>query len=290
MTGASTTTIGKGETMTSTGMTGTVAGVPYLVVPPATGRADAPVVVAWHLQDAPRTEGAFAAAVPLAGFDAWRFYLGLPFSGSRALDPDEVMRRGYEDAVLNLHGPVNAQGADEFDAVLSALRVRFGLETGPLGLLGGSAGGGIALEVTARRDDVAAVVAVNPVVRLRAIVDMLGPRYGFVYPWGPESDAVADRVDYVARAEELAAPVRLIVGGSDDGPAVREPAAALAARMAAVGGTADLITIPDMAHALAAEPGVEPAPQNAHAAAVDAHAVAWFSAHLAARSPSPEPW
>jgi hypothetical protein len=37
----------------------------------------------WHLMDPPRTEAALAAALPLAGLEAWRTYLGLPLSGSR---------------------------------------------------------------------------------------------------------------------------------------------------------------------------------------------------------------
>jgi hypothetical protein len=61
---------------------GVAAGVPYVALPPAGGaRPDAPVVVAWHLLDAPRTEAAFAAAVPLTGLDAWKIYFGLPMSG-----------------------------------------------------------------------------------------------------------------------------------------------------------------------------------------------------------------
>lgn len=261
-------------------ITGTAAGVPFLAIPPETERSDAPVVVAWHLQDAPCTEAAFAAAVPLAGLDAWRFYLGLPFSGTRALDPDEVMRRGYEDAVLKLHDPVYAQGADESDAAISGLRDRFATGDGPLGLLGGSAGAGIALEVTTRRSDVAAIVAISPVVRLRAVVAALGRVFGVDYVWGPESDAVAARIDYVARAEELGStPLRLVVGSKDD-PEIREPAAELAEKRGAAGQEADLITIEGMPHALADGPGVEPAPQNAHAAQVDAHAVAWFRQYL----------
>jgi hypothetical protein len=40
-------------------------------------------VVVWHLMDPPWTEAAFAAALLLAGLEAWRTYLGLPLSGSR---------------------------------------------------------------------------------------------------------------------------------------------------------------------------------------------------------------
>jgi hypothetical protein len=42
--------------------TGTAAGVPFLASPPvARPRASAPVVLAWHLSDPPRSEAAFAA-------------------------------------------------------------------------------------------------------------------------------------------------------------------------------------------------------------------------------------
>ena len=42
----------------------------------------------------------------------------------------------------------------------------------------------------------------------------------------------------------------------------------------------DLVVVPGMGHALAEEPGVEPAPQTEHAAVVDRHAVDWLRAHL----------
>ena len=35
-----------------------------------------------------------------------------------------------------------------------------------------------------------------------------------------------------------------------------------------------------MAHALADEPGIEPAPQTSHAAVVDRYAVEWLRQHL----------
>ena len=52
-------------------------GVPYLAVPPRDPDR-APVVLAWHMMDPPRTEAAFGAALPLEGLNAWRIYLGLP--------------------------------------------------------------------------------------------------------------------------------------------------------------------------------------------------------------------
>ena len=55
-----------------------------------------------------------------------------------------------------------------------------------------------------------------------------------------------------------------------------EPAAALHAERPG----SRLETVPGMGHALAEEPGLEPAPQTAHAAAVDRIAAAWLGPHL----------
>jgi hypothetical protein len=163
-----------------TTVTGTAAGVPFLAVPPDGGPGLAPVVVAWHLMDPPRTEAAFAAALPLAGLDAWRIYLGLPMCGARlpAGGFEELMRLGYEDAVLNLQGPIAAE------------------------------------------DDPA----------------------GFLDPARQLTTALAGR---------YADPTRV-----------------------------DVVTVPGMGHALAEEPGIEPAPQTPHAALVDRFAVDWLATHL----------
>jgi hypothetical protein len=49
-------------------ITGTAAGVPFTALPPA-GATDsaAPLIVTWHMLDAPRTDAAFAAALPMSG-------------------------------------------------------------------------------------------------------------------------------------------------------------------------------------------------------------------------------
>jgi pimeloyl-ACP methyl ester carboxylesterase len=264
-------------------ITGTAAGVPFLAVPPAEVSAEqAPVVVGWHLLDAPRTEAALAAALPLRGLAAWRIYLGLPLCGSRmpAGGPDEIMRLGYEDAVLNLHGPVATRAAEEFPAALAELRARFGLAQRPMGVLGASAGAAVAQLVMAEGDvAIDAAVLVSPVVQLRAVVEAMERQYGVSYPWSARSEEVAGRLDFVARAAELGdAAVLLVVGEDDDVAGFREPAERL---HAAIGpARSELVMIPGMAHALAVEPGVEPAPQTPAAAAVDAHAVRWLRRHL----------
>lgn len=86
-------------------------------------------------------------------------------------------------------------------------------------------------------------------------------------------------MDFVARAEEIDWPATLLVVGADDDATVREPATQLRAAVARR-SAAELVVIAGMGHELAEEPGVEPAPQTAHAAEVDEHAVRWFGRHL----------
>lgn len=270
---------------------GEAAGVPFVVHPPATAPPEsAPVVVAWHMMDAPRTEAAFAAALPVNGLDAWRVYLGLPMSGSRLPEGgyDELMRLGYDDAVLNLQGPVTAQAVAEFPAALGDLRSRLGMGSGPVGVLGGSIGAAVAmLAVTDTDVAVSAAVLVSPLVQLRPTVEAAGRHFGVTYQWSEESLAVAARLDFVVRADEVARAgepaVLLAVGEDDDAEGIQRPAKefsdALAARYRN-GGSVDLVSVPGMAHALADEPGTEPAPQTQHAAEVDRHAVRWFRHYL----------
>jgi hypothetical protein len=260
--------------------TGTTAnGVPFLVVPAS--RPDAPVVVAWHLLDPPRTEAAMSAALPLAGLDAWKLYLGLPLSGSRtpAGGIDEIMRLGMEDAVMNLHWPIHEQGVAEFPAAFAELRERFGIaDDTPLGLLGGSAGSSIAAGVLAGGDFAAkAAVFVSPMLRLRSMVDVLSEFFGVDYQWTAESDRAADRMDFVARAPEVVASGAAIrvIAGADDSVGATVPAREFAAATGV-----DLQVIEGVAHPLAEEPGLEPAPQTAGAKQVDALAAEWFRSRL----------
>jgi hypothetical protein len=246
--------------------TGIAAGVPYVALPPASGSAT-DAVVAWHMLDAPRTEAAFAAALPLAELDAWRIHLGLPRTGARmpAGGMEEFMRLGAEDAVLNVYGPVFTQAADEFPAAWSALRERLGLDAIPSAVVGGSLGGAIAAEVLTR-SEIPRAALVNPVLQLAPLVAAIGAQYGIEYAWTEEASEIAARIDFVARAGELAGRDLLLVVGEDDDASITEPAAALA----------ELTVIPDLAHALAEEPGFEPAPQTPGAAAVDRVVTEWL--------------
>ena len=275
-------------------MSGVAAGVPFFAAAPE-GGADpaAPVVVAWHLMDPPRTEQAFAAALPLEGLDAWRIYLGLPMCGQRlpAGGPDELMRLGNEDAVRNLQGPIATQGAAEFPAALAALRDQLGLDRQPLALVGGSMGsavvGLVLTETMPAEESVAAVVLVSPIVQLRAAVDATGRRFGVTYPWAPDTIKIASRMDLIARADEIAGAgqpaVQLIVGAEDDQAGFLEPAQRLHTALTARydnPARIDLTVIPGMGHAIAEEPGIDPAPQIVAAQSVDQVACSWLQRHL----------
>jgi pimeloyl-ACP methyl ester carboxylesterase len=245
------------------------------------------VVLAWHLQDPPRSETAFAAAVPLAGLDAWRIYLGLPLNGSRLPDGgwEEIVRLGSEDAVRNVHDPVVHGAIEELEPAWAALRDQLRLDVeGPTGVMGGSIGAAIAQLVLAEHVlDVAAAVLISPVIQLRAAVETVGRSYGITYPWDDDTSAFAAELDFVARAAEVVArhprlATLAVVGEDDDKAGFLTTSAELVA--AHGDGRAELVTIPGMAHAFAEEPGLEAAPQTPQGAAVDREAVRWFGRHL----------
>ena len=288
----------------STAIEGVAAGVPFIAVPPGSvgdvgdAPADVPVVVTWHLLDPPRTPRAFAAALPLQELPAWRIHLCLPLSGPR-MPPgggEEINRLGFEDAVMNLHGPIAFDAAAEFPAVWAALRTRFGFgDTTALGLLGGSNGSAVAelvlLDTPTHGLPIDAAVLVSPVTQLRPVVDSVARRYGFSYPWSEPSSVVADRLDFVRRADEFVIAahqpaLRLIVGADDDVDGFIAPARRLRDALATRYDDAeriDLVTVAGVGHALADEPGDEPAPQTPGAAAVERHAADWFQRHLIVR-------
>jgi hypothetical protein len=184
----------------TTPLTGTTSNaVPYLAVPPASDAATAPVIILWHLMDAPRSETAFAAALPLDGLDAWKVYLGLPTFGARSLPGggEEVMKLLAIDAPGLVHGPVHSQAADEFPAAWADLRRTLGIGADvPVGLVGGSMGAAIASEVLARGTSGAtAAVLVSPLLQLRPMIDAVSPQFGG-YDWTDAGTAAAERLDY----------------------------------------------------------------------------------------------
>ncbi len=272
-------------------ITGTAAGVPFTALPPS-GATDgpAPLIVTWHMLDAPRTDAAFAAALPMARVPVWRVHLGMPMCGARMVDGrvDAVIELIRKDALMAYLAPFLYQAADEFPAALAALRDQLPVDDEPIGVLGGSLGGAVALEVlTTGRIPVKAVALVNPAVRMRSAVELIEAGSGQAYPWTAESHKTADELDFVARAGDLTAqPPLLLVSGELDYPALRTDAAALVDALRARYAHPDeveLTTVPDLPHPLAEEPGLEPAPQLPAAGVVDEILTRWLLRQLTAK-------
>lgn len=268
---------------------GEAAGVPFVAVPPDEAITGAPSVVVWHPLDPPRSESAMQAALPLTGLSAWRIYLGLPMSGTRLPEGglEAFFQLGYEDAVLQQFEPIVRGAVTEFPAALADLRERIGIGRGPLGLVGASVGALVALSVLTETDiPVSAVALVSPAIRLASIVAANERRFEVTYPWNERSRAVAAHLDFVARADDVAArgvPALLVVGSRDDAEGVRTPAQEFRTALGRHSGDhADLVEIPEMEHALAVEPGLVPAPQTPHAGRVDDAVVEWLHRRLTA--------
>lgn len=259
-------------------ITGTAAGVPFTALPPV-GDGPAPLIVTWHMLDAPRTDAAFAAALPMDGVPAWRVHLGMPMCGARMVNgsTDAVVELFTKDPLMLYLAPFVRQAAEEFPAALASIREQLPVDDGPIGILGASLGGAVALRVLAETDtQIFAAAILNAAVRMRSVVDL----FPDVYPYDAESEQTVDNLDFVAKADAIAgrAPL-LVISGELDHPALRTDASDL---VAAIGEGAELLTIPGLAHPLADEPGLEPAPQSPQARAVDAELTAWFSRQLAA--------
>jgi dienelactone hydrolase len=269
-------------------ITGSAAGVPFTALPPADAvDGPAPLIVTWHMLDAPRTDAAFAAALPMSGVPAWRVHLGMPMCGARMVDGrlDAAIELARQDALLAFLAPFTRQAADEFPAALAALRDQLPVDDEPVGVLGASLGGAVALQVlTASEVPIRAVALVNPAVRIGSVVGLVEGLAGHPYRWSAESRDVADQLDFVARAGDLTAPPPLLlVSGEHDHPELRKDAAALVDALRSRHDNPDeieLVNVPGLAHPLAEEPGLEPAPQLPTAAAVDEILTEWFLRQL----------
>ena len=270
-------------------ITGTAAGVPFTALPPAGGiNGPAPLIVAWHMLDAPRTDAAFAAALPMSGVPAWRVHLGMPMCGARMVDGrlDAVIELARKDALLAFLSPFAHQAADEFPAALTALRDQLPVDDEPVSILGASLGGTVALQVLAAgKTPIRAVALVNPAVRIRSAVGLVEGLAGHAYRWTTRARQAADELDFVARAGDLGAQLPLLlISGEQDHPELRTDAAALVDALHERYDHPDeveLITVPNLAHPLADEPGLEPAPQRPTAGAVDEILTRWFLRQLA---------
>lgn len=259
-------------------ITGMAAGVPFTALPPDDAdRGAAPLIVTWHMLDAPRSDAAFAAALPMNDLPAWRVHLGMPMCGARMVDGSmaAVLALAGEDPLMSYLYPFVHQATEEFPAALESIRARLPVDDGPIGVLGGSLGGAVALRILADTDiPVVAGAVVNAAIRMRSIVDL----FPGDYPYDAESAKAVDSLDFLARADAIAARAPLlVVSGERDHPALRTDALNLAA---ALGDRAELLSIPGLAHPLAEEPGIEPAPQLPLAGAVDAGLTTWFRRHL----------
>lgn len=258
-------------------ITGMAAGVPFTALPPA-GGANAPLIVTWHMLDAPRSDAAFAAALPMNGLPAWRVHLGMPMCGARMVDgrTDAVVALFTKDPLMLFLHPFAQQAAEEFPAALAAIRAQLPVDDGPIGVLGGSLGAAVALRILADTEvPIFAAAIVNGAIRMRSVVDL----FPGDYPYDAESEKAVDSLDFIPKASAIAgrAPL-LVVSGEQDHPAFRADAVEL---VNAVGETAELLSIPGLAHPLAEEPGIEPAPQLPIAGEVDAGLTTWFQRHLA---------
>ena len=286
---------------------GVAADVPYVALRPARGRQRAPLVVAWHQLDPPRTGQAMAAALPLARLAAWRVYLGLPMTGARA--PADGKREsaclGAQDFAGEPAGAVVEQAFAEFPAAVTALRSKLPLDDGPIGLLGEGLGAAVALLALAESEVPVRVAAlVSPVVQLQQVMAISRPqgnlggrrtraaRAGAGRSWSTSAArAVAGRLDFIARASEIAKrdpqPGVLLVTDAGDG--VGEPAErlwhALANRYRAPGRIALVIMPGLMAHSLVGGPGSGPAPQTPGVARADAVITNWLARHLTDAEP-----
>jgi pimeloyl-ACP methyl ester carboxylesterase len=260
-----------------------INGVPCVVREPAGGvRADAPVVVAWHLLDAPRNEKTLAAAVPMAGLDAWKLYIGLPMSGVRQPEGGdaEIRMRIAEDPILRLYRYVVDGALEELPGTLDGVRREFGLSPeAPLGVFGGSMGGAVAqLAIAESGLAIKAAVLVNPVTRMRATIDGLSRHFDNEYSWTPPSTSFAERTDFAARAGELAGvPIRYITGANDLREAFLDPTDTVVDTLKRQDATVDRQVVAGLAHGFYDEAADRP---TREAAVVDQLATDWFQTYL----------
>jgi dienelactone hydrolase len=275
-------------------ITGTAAGVPFVALPPVAlppvvlppggtgpaGSGRAPMIAVWHPTAAPGSPAAMAAAIPLPDVPAWRVYFGLPGTGSRQATGEAAGRGEDWDLLLDGYAPMIEQAAAEFPAARAALRSDLPIDDGPIAVMGGSAGGHVALLVlTGGTVPVAAAALINPAVRAESVVLVNEGFHDFGYQWTGKARTKAAALDTVAAADAVLAAV-LLVTGEHEYPEFRPDQDAL---LAALGGPVRHLTVPGMRHEFAVSPGLEPAPQTPHAVAAEQAISSWLTEHFARR-------
>ena len=197
-----------------------LAGVPARIRVPA--HVSMPPIVLWHGFGPPASEDALEAVLPLDDVPAVKVYLGLPMFGKRApKDPGLLARRQKQNLATGVFQPVVMGAARELPHVIDALRRQGCLRPGQgIGLFGFSAGGAAALYALAERDvPVQAAMVLNASTGLSASVAAYEHVTGKTFAWTPQTRALAQASDAVARAADIArgTPALLIVQGAHDG-------------------------------------------------------------------------
>ncbi len=202
----------------------TAAGVPVVLRHPEPVAA-APLIVLWHGFGAPASPEALAATFPLDDVHACKAYLGLPLLGTRMPEGGlgELARRQRDDYLLQLLAPVVDTAIQELPAVLGALADRVNLRAHEgIGLFGFSVGAAAALLAVAEHVvPITAAVAFNGPTSAGAAVRGMEHSLGTPYRWTDASQTAAKRLDFVARAADLARgavpPALLLLhGGADE--------------------------------------------------------------------------
>lgn len=289
--------------------TGTVAGVPFLALPPAMPtRAPAPLVIGLHAFEPPRSESALAGAIPMAALPAWRVYLGLPLFGARLPSGGvtEINQRGERDYLVELFGPVVEEAAAELRRVDTELRSLLPIADTPVGLVGVGAGGtAVLLAMAENRLPVGAAAVINPIIDPTLLMAARERRTGTPYRWNARAQRGREWLDMTARTAEIregATPLLIVNGGQDE---VSPPAHGQAfhhdlrertrERPGEHDHVADTqgdgrehehalhhIVVPDLAHAIGPEPGLEPGPLTPAGVLTDRALTEWFHRRLPA--------
>jgi pimeloyl-ACP methyl ester carboxylesterase len=101
-----------------------------------------------------------------------------------------------EDVLMSFLYPFARKAAEEFPAALASIRAQLPVDDGPIGVLGGSLGGAVALRILADTEiPVFAGAVVNAAIRVRSVVDL----FPGDYPYDAESEKAADSMDFVER-------------------------------------------------------------------------------------------